>query len=356
MQKCKEVGMRLVEEDLQDEVGSHTTSTTSPITSPTAEHSSTDTSSLASSNPSGSPEKQPHIHYYTSANDSLSQTALINPAPRIEGKRLIYDCNPLIQAIKTILDQPAKSLYLTHGIHLSFMQQLQYAFTQFHTVVLPPPGTPVETITEFDTELMKFNETYISSLADMVMKCEHFAQLPLNDKYIMFKRFWPLFQGIERTFATSLLCGTSANDTRLLIADRFAIDIASKQFHVRGFPQESLDKLKPYMDPMLEKSSKFLMQPLKAMRVTAFEIAYLSAYILWTVHGITGLSETTVNMAEDIFEQCASELHNYYVYEMRLPNYAPRLAKLTKIVSAAEHTVHAKKDFSTMAKVFDIFD
>ena len=40
-----------------------------------------------------------------------------------------------------------------------------------------------------------------------------------------------------------------------------------------------------YMDPMLEKSSKFLMQPLKAMRVTAFEIAYLSAYILWTVHG-----------------------------------------------------------------------
>ena len=52
--------------------------------------------------------------------------------------------------------------------------------------------------------------------------------------------------------------------------------------------------------------------------------------------GITGLSENTINMAEDIFEQCASELHNYYVYEMRLPNYAPRLAKLTKIVSAAE--------------------
>ena len=57
---------------------------------------------------------------------------------------------------------------------------------------------------------------------------------------------------------------------------------------------------------------------------------------LYSYIGIATLSETTLNIADDIFEQCASELHNYYVYEMRLPNYAPRLAKLTKIVSAAE--------------------
>lgn len=62
------------------------------------------------------------------------------------------------------------------------MQQLQYAFSQFQTIVLPPPNTIIETVTEMDPEMMKFNEMYITSLADMLMKCEHFAQLPLNDK------------------------------------------------------------------------------------------------------------------------------------------------------------------------------
>lgn len=55
------------------------------------------------------------------------------------------------------------------------------------------------------------------------------------------------------------------------------------------------------------------------------------------------LSENTYRLVDDLTEQTASELHNYYVYEMRLTNYAPRLAKLIKLVDGAEVKIFYKK-------------
>ena len=77
--------------------------------------------------------------------------------------------------------------------------------------------------------------------------------------------------------------------------------------------------------------------PMKTMKLSQFELVYLASICLWTVHEIKGrLSENTIKLAEDMFEQCSNDMHNYYVYEERLSNYATRLAKLNKILMIAE--------------------
>ena len=43
---------------------------------------------------------------------------------------------------------------------------------------------------------------------------------------------------------------------------------------------------------------------------------------------------------EDIIEQVATELHNYYIQEMRLTNYAHRLIKLNKIIEASKVCIY----------------
>lgn len=55
-------------------------------------------------------------------------------------------------------------------------------------------------------------------------------------------------------------------------------------------------------------------------------------------------------------ERNANELHNYYVYEMHITTYAPRLAALLKLISVAEFIIRSKKDMMIMAKVFDIIE
>ena len=44
----------------------------------------------------------------------------------------------------------------------------------------------------------------------------------------------------------------------------------------------------------------------------------------------------TTKIIEDIMEQVATELHNHYIQEMRLTNYAHRLIKLNKIIEASK--------------------
>lgn len=90
---------------------------------------------------------------------------------------------------------------------------------------------------------------------------------------------------------------------------------------------------------------------MKEMKLSQFELIYILAHILWDIGGISysnfhrlsyttldleNLSEKASRMAEEIFSQISNELHNYYVHEMHLINYAERLTKINKVISATE--------------------
>ena len=66
---------------------------------------------------------------------------------------------------------------------------------------------------------------------------------------------------------------------------------------------------------------------------------YASGMRLYTYIASEGLSEETVKVAEQVTEQIAMELHNYYLYERGISMYASRLIKLTKLIEAAKVSV-----------------
>ena len=51
---------------------------------------------------------------------------------------------------------------------------------------------------------------------------------------------------------------------------------------------------------------------------------------------IPGLSSDAIRVADDLSQQIANGLHEYYTYEMRLPNYANRLIKMTKLIDVSK--------------------
>uniref|UniRef100_A0A914C124 NR LBD domain-containing protein n=1 Tax=Acrobeloides nanus TaxID=290746 RepID=A0A914C124_9BILA len=192
-------------------------------------------------------------------------------------------------------------------------------------------------------------------LAKMLMCCDRFASLPFEDKFLLYKNVRPIFQNLERHWSSVLLFKIDYDDWRLLHDDKTAIDFTSMRLKFKDVDPETFNATAPLWIPIRDKNIKFLMCPMKTLQLTEYEIAFLLAHILWTVQDINGLSENAIRISEETTEQIAGELHNYYAYEMRLSNYAPRLVKITKLIDAAKEIRHAKQDMWTIAKIFDMF-
>uniref|UniRef100_A0A914C3C4 NR LBD domain-containing protein n=2 Tax=Acrobeloides nanus TaxID=290746 RepID=A0A914C3C4_9BILA len=235
------------------------------------------------------------------------------------------------------------------------MQQLHYGFSLFYEEIKPKGQVVV--ITEFDRySHMRYQEKFMTGLARALMYCDHFAALDYSDKFILYKNTWPLFDHLEKHYASILHFGTAFDDHRLLHDEYTAVDFENPNLRMKDMDPEQFAKMIPLWMPVKDKFVKFLMNPMKSLQLTHYEMTYLLAQILWTVQDVIGISENAQRVAEEVSEQIASELHNYYVYDMRLTNYAPRLVKLTKLIAAAKAVLNAKKDVFVIARVFDLFD
>ena len=65
---------------------------------------------------------------------------------------------------------------------------------------------------------------------------------------------------------------------------------------------------------------------------------------------IPGLSSDAIRLADDLSQQIANDLHEYYTYGMRLPNYANRLIKMTKLIDTSK--VYSKKYIRILKEKF----
>uniref|UniRef100_A0A914ES90 NR LBD domain-containing protein n=1 Tax=Acrobeloides nanus TaxID=290746 RepID=A0A914ES90_9BILA len=95
---------------------------------------------------------------------------------------------------------------------------------------------------------------------------------------------------------------------------------------------------------------------MKSLKLTEYELIYLIAQILWTLQDDEDYSEQTRLVAEEVSEQIASELHNYYLYQIGLTNYAHRLVNLTKLIESSKVVLNAKKDVFILARICDLFE
>lgn len=72
--------------------------------------------------------------------------------------------------------------YVLNGMHMTSLQQLQYAFARFVEHVQPKDDSVIIAETADKLEMFKFQEEYVIRLAELVMYCEAFAKLRFEDK------------------------------------------------------------------------------------------------------------------------------------------------------------------------------
>uniref|UniRef100_A0A7E4UX47 Nuclear receptor domain-containing protein n=1 Tax=Panagrellus redivivus TaxID=6233 RepID=A0A7E4UX47_PANRE len=317
MKKCAEIGMRLDATDI-----GHESTTSSPLDK--------------------APYSVPHIEHQFSGS-----------VVRVEGKRVIYDANPLIHTIKENLKKDTtNSFYGIAGVKLSPLQRMAYEIATFISHYTPNIAD-VEVISEIVSNgSMRFQEEYLLKLVHICTSCEHFVKLEHSQKFLMFRHFWGAFQNIERAYQTMMLFGHEVTDTRFLIEYNKAMDIGRTKLLAYGDVDN--EELKRVFEPVKERMFCYLLNPMKALRPTLFEISYIALNCLWCCVDLTDITSDTYQTSEEVLQRSANELHNYYTYDMKLPNYAARHAALIRLISTTEALRRSRKDAFILAKFFNV--
>uniref|UniRef100_A0A914DZW3 NR LBD domain-containing protein n=1 Tax=Acrobeloides nanus TaxID=290746 RepID=A0A914DZW3_9BILA len=238
----------------------------------------------------------PSTSIETRFSDLTATSSVISRVPAMERfphSRLIFkedgkvgiDMAPLEALINEILSSPNANP-IAPGIKLTFMQQLNYGFTLFNSEF--KPKEPVTVTNEVDRyALFKHHEKFMVVLSKILMLCDKFACLDFDDKFILFKNSWYIFYHIERHYTSIEYFGKAKEDLRVLLDDKIAIDYNDAGYHLKDIDRKIFARNLDHWMSFRNKFIKYLMNPMKDLQITQYEIAFLLSQILWNVQGPT---------------------------------------------------------------------
>uniref|UniRef100_A0A7E4UWC4 Nuclear receptor domain-containing protein n=1 Tax=Panagrellus redivivus TaxID=6233 RepID=A0A7E4UWC4_PANRE len=251
--------------------------------------------------------------------------------PQVDGKELMYTTKPLISIIKEGICKNNVSNVKGISIKLSPLQQMCHELTKFCNQNAPKM-CDVELVSTINSKkYLKFMENYLLRLVKICTSCEDFVKIDDNQKFPIFRHFYQCFNYAERAYQTMLLFGYETTDLRYLFECTQAIDVGMTKLASGDAKDEEIKQL---FEPLKQRMFGHLLNPIKVLRPTIFEFAYIAVNIMWNLTDVSDITSETHDVAKEIVERSANELHNYYKFEVRLPNYSSRHASLLSLDGA----------------------
>ncbi|KAK0412138.1 hypothetical protein QR680_006052 [Steinernema hermaphroditum] len=262
-----------------------------------------------------------------------------------QDNKLIYDPEPLIEQLRKVLTTP-----IPYISSLSTMRSLLLTFQNFW------PNKETLTVTEVSTldyrVFLQNIEKEILRCAQFAMSCRQFAQLPIEEKWFMIQPFWSYYHHVSRIHRTIDTFGRG-QFLRYMITDTICVKMGFKfEIPIEDKKHDLLHEIYGQSASVMKES---LIDPMVALNLTDFEVVYMLAMGLFNTRRNKRLSNMTKTMSEQVIEEISDELHHHYLDEMRIDNYAARLAKIVKLQVEYTDLRRYFKDVITMIEFFDIF-
>ncbi|KAK0412093.1 hypothetical protein QR680_006034 [Steinernema hermaphroditum] len=289
------------------------------------------------------------------AADPPTKAALL-PDITISENRVNYDFQPLLDIISETLSGEKLRVGPSDGqVRYSPLLTLHYAFRHIDPdVVCTAPQLPH--VKKVDLKILfREMEHFFIRVSKFAMCCKEFADLPGPDKWQVYRRSASILFYVVKPYWTLKKFGTDLNDRRFCLGESWYIDVQNFEYHAVEFSQKCSDEMNRLFKPFTDMMYQTVLTPMRELHITEKELLFLLAHTLWNVKGVPGLSAQTVEVAERFVDEVTSELHNYYVYEMRMDSYAVRLTKLVKLLANFEKIYSYKIETIEIAKMFDVF-
>ncbi|VDO77150.1 unnamed protein product [Haemonchus placei] len=187
-------------------------------------------------------------------------------------------------------------------------------------------------------DMMMFWEVQVYAIAEWMMYCEEFAELPLEQKVIIFKNAWMIWRRFERITMSVELFGWRALHEKV-----------RNHLHSRNRTQEEWFRmLQPFSGRLLDEVTKSCLE----ISLDPIEIVYILCTLVCLGKPV---SRETQIVAENYLERISDSLHNYYTNVTKTPNYAGRLIKIMSIAHCIENIHYERSKVMELAKIFDVF-
>ncbi|GMT11538.1 hypothetical protein PFISCL1PPCAC_2835, partial [Pristionchus fissidentatus] len=153
---------------------------------------------------------------------------------------------------------------------------------------------------------------------------------------------WASFHRLERFHITVSIFGRSLLEKGLgksmtvVLGDEMAIDFHTTNFDFSFITDYDQDSVKGMFRPFVTRLFEEVSRPMIELQITDTELVYMLGQLTWHLEGRAGVSSETLAISESFRARISNELHDYYVYELKMTNYAARLMKLMGIVNDVE--------------------
>ncbi|UMM41486.1 hypothetical protein L5515_017730 [Caenorhabditis briggsae] len=264
--------------------------------------------------------------------------------------------NVLTPSIDNLFGQPPDTFCQLPDIPLTLCQQALLAYRE-HNKQWPDQDKMIENVPLDMENFMRNHYIEIEHIARFCMSIRVFAQLPKDQKWIIFKHFWTRFYELDRCFATCQRLGYNLSDERGLTLNGQIINFGISVVKLENISDMDATQVKNFLKGSMDKFRLIFINPFKKLQPTEYELMYMMMSIMWSVSNLPGITDATRDMSEKVELRLAEDLHTYYAeqYDNNNPNYAGRITRLSSIASAVDEITERKREDSQVSKTFNIF-
>lgn len=264
--------------------------------------------------------------------------------------------NVLTPTIDAMFGQPPDAFCQLPDIPLTLCQQALLAYRE-HNKQWPDQDKMIENVPLDMENFMRNHYIEIEHIARFCMSIRVFAQLPKDQKWIIFKHFWTRFYELDRCFATCQRLGYNLTDERGLTLNGQIINFGISVVKLENISDMDATQVRNFLKGSMDKFRLIFINPFKKLQPTEYELMYMMMSIMWSVSNLPGITDATRDISEKVELRLAEDLHTYYAeqYDNNNPNYAGRITRLSSIASAVDEITERKREDSQVSKTFNIF-
>uniref|UniRef100_A0AC35TPS5 Nuclear receptor domain-containing protein n=1 Tax=Rhabditophanes sp. KR3021 TaxID=114890 RepID=A0AC35TPS5_9BILA len=306
------------------------------------------------------PKEEPHSTTSSSNTPNTPPTfsGHIEPTFSVQNNTIIYDLKLTIAQIKEIFARPMYGSTHSNGIQLTCLQKTLQSLRFFDEQMSYTRNEKDITITqkfEFKKWLGHW-EKYLIAAAQMLMHIPQFVELYPDERFSLFKHFWPIFFVLIRVQNSLLIFGFNNPDFALLSGETTAHRLEPMILIDDNISSEVSSKLADLFKPSFSFLIEFVLFPMKSLVLDQTEMAYIILQILFTRKSLCGMRDNLTEYHERILRMACNELHAYYSTNSQKDNYVFRLVEMTKLTAAVREHNTREKDLMLLARVFKVFD
>ncbi|CAA16292.1 Nuclear hormone receptor family member nhr-65 [Caenorhabditis elegans] len=266
-------------------------------------------------------------------------------------RRNIIDCVPLLEKAEKLIEFGSESPVFSKNRLLKLAQGLQ----QFQDA----KSNQVKFVQKMgQKEIMSFFETDFLCATKWFTYLDEFQFLDKNQQLTLMQGIWHVWSRLHKLAVSAMgrrrgIC--DKNTVMVSHQNEFAVcDLNEIEVDMSWCTNFSNEQMRYFLDTSHDSYVYQVMDEMLGLKPNDVELSYMMCQLCLQYAGQRFQGEI-LEFCEKMLGFLADDLHSYYVKQLRMPNYAARLAKLMKINNRIKVDMLKMRQRQEISRVFDIW-